>query len=174
MPRSSGDISSELFQRYRGNPLLSPSRWPYAVNAVMNAGATQVDGTTVLLCRVEDRRGISHLTVARSQNGISNWVVDEHPLLAPDPEKPYESWGLEDSRLTWVEELECWVIAYTSFGPGGPGLSLATTKDFRSVERLGLVRAVHTSTASGSCSREWVLSGMPDCFSSLSSTRRNA
>ena len=97
MPRSSGDISSELFQRYRGNPLLSPNRWPYAVNAVMNAGATQVDGATVLLCRVEDRRGISHLTVARSQNGISNWVVDETPLLAPDPDKPYESWGLEDS-----------------------------------------------------------------------------
>jgi predicted GH43/DUF377 family glycosyl hydrolase len=141
MPRSSGDISSELFQRYRGNPLLSPNRWPYAVNAVMNAGATQVDGATVLLCRVEDRRGISHLTVARSQNGISNWVVDETPLLAPEPDKPYESWGVEDSRLTWVGELECWVIAFTSFGPGGPGLSLATTKDFRSVARLGLVRA---------------------------------
>jgi predicted GH43/DUF377 family glycosyl hydrolase len=141
MPRSSGDISSELFQRYRGNPLLSPNRWPYAVNAVMNAGATQVDGATVLLCRVEDRRGISHLTVARSQNGISNWVVDETPLLAPEPDKPYESWGVEDPRLTWVEELECWVIAFTSFGPGGPGLSLATTKDFQSVERLGLVRA---------------------------------
>jgi predicted GH43/DUF377 family glycosyl hydrolase len=141
MPRSSGDISSELFQRYRGNPLLSPNRWPYAVNAVMNAGATQVDGATVLLCRVEDRRGISHLTVASSQNGISNWVVDETPLLAPDPDKPYESWGLEDARITWVEELESWVIAYTSFGPGGPGLSLATTKDFRAVERLGMVRA---------------------------------
>ena len=141
MPRSSGDISSELFQRYRGNPLLSPNRWPYAVNAVMNAGATQVDGATVLLCRVEDRRGISHLTVARSQNGISNWVVDEQPLLAPEPDKPYESWGVEDPRLTWVEELECWVIAFTSFGPGGPGLSLATTKDFRSVHRLGMVRA---------------------------------
>jgi predicted GH43/DUF377 family glycosyl hydrolase len=34
-----------------------------------------------------------------------------------------------------------WVIAFTSFGPGGPGLSLATTKDFRTVERLGMVRA---------------------------------
>ncbi len=33
------------------------------------------------------------------------------------------------------------MIAFTSFGPGGPGLSLATTQDFRSVERLGMVRA---------------------------------
>ena len=105
MPRSSGEISGELFQRYRGGPLLSPERWPYAANAVMNAGAAQVDGSTVLLCRVEDRRGISHLTVARSQNGVSNWVVDEEPLLAPDPALRHGPQGLEDPRLTWVDDL---------------------------------------------------------------------
>jgi predicted GH43/DUF377 family glycosyl hydrolase len=141
MARSSGEISGELFQRYRGNPLLSPERWPYAANAVMNAGAAQINGNTLLLCRVEDRRGISHLTVARSQNGVTNWVVDETPLLAPDPELPHEAWGLEDPRITWVEDLGSWVIAYTSFGPGGPGLSLATTQDFHTVHRLGMVRA---------------------------------
>jgi len=141
MPRSAGEISGELFQRYRGNPLLSPDRWPYAVNAVMNAGAAQVEGVTVLLCRVEDRRGISHLTLARSQNGFSNWVVDDTPFLAPEPDALHESWGVEDPRLTWIEELQAWVIAFTSFGPGGPGLSLATTPDFKSVHRLGMVRA---------------------------------
>jgi len=72
MPRSSGEISGELFQRYRGNPLLSPERWPYAANAVLNAGAAEVNGSTVLLCRVEDRRGISHLTVARSQSAMTS------------------------------------------------------------------------------------------------------
>jgi predicted GH43/DUF377 family glycosyl hydrolase len=67
--------------------------------------------------------------------------VDETPLLAPDPELPHEAWGLEDPRITWVEDLGSWVIAYTSFGPGGPGLSLATTQDFHTVHRLGMVRA---------------------------------
>jgi len=137
----SGDISDGLFRRYQGNPLLTPSRWPYTINAVMNAGAAQVDGTTVLLCRVEDRRGLSHLTVARSSDGFSNWVVDDQPLLESMPGMAQESWGVEDPRLTWVAELDAWVIAYTSFGPGGPGLSLATTRDFRTVERLGMVRA---------------------------------
>jgi len=141
MNRSSGDISGELFTRYRGNPLLSPVRWPYTVNAVMNAGAAEVDGGTVLLCRVEDRRGISHLTVARSADGLSNWVVEHEPLLEPTPGADHESWGLEDARVTWVPDLGRWVIAYTAFGPGGPGLSLATTADFRSVERLGMVKA---------------------------------
>src|SRR5918997_1369838 len=107
----------------------------------MNAGAAEVEGSTVLLCRVEDRRGLSHLTVARSRNGFSNWVVDEKPLIESDPSLEYEIWGVEDPRLTWIEELGVWVITFTSFGPGGPGLSMATTKDFRTVDRLGMVKA---------------------------------
>lgn len=140
MTNSSGNGSSQLFHRSPGNPLLSPNRWPYPINAVMNAGATTVDGDTVLVCRVEDRRGISHLTVARSRDGVSNWVVDDSPLLTPSARHPEEAWGVEDPRVTRVDDLDAWVIVYTAFGPGGPGISLATTQDFRSVERLGLVR----------------------------------
>ena len=140
MASSPGDISTGLFTRYTGNPILSPERWPYTINAVMNAGAAEVNGTTLLLCRVEDRRGLSHLTVARSNDGFSNWVVDPEPLLAPTPGVTAEAWGLEDPRLTWSAELQAWAIAYTSFGPGGPSLSLATTTDFRQVTRYGVVR----------------------------------
>jgi predicted GH43/DUF377 family glycosyl hydrolase len=131
--------SSSLFTRYAGNPVLSPERWPYPINAVMNAGATRVGDETVLLCRVEDRRGFSHLTCARSRDGASNWVVDERPALAYDGEHPEEEWGLEDPRITYVEELGHWIIAYTAFGPAGPGVSLARTEDFRAFERLGPV-----------------------------------
>ncbi|HET9647068.1 MAG TPA: hypothetical protein VFP34_02415 [Microlunatus sp.] len=133
--------SEGLFRRHPGNPLLTPNRWPYSINAVMNAGAALVDGETVLLCRAEDRRGISELTVARSHDGFSNWVVESTPLLAPTPGVLHESWGLEDPRLTYVAELDAWIIAYTSFGPGGPSLSLARTSDFRTADRLGMVRA---------------------------------
>ena len=85
MPPSASALSEGLFRRHPGNPLLTPQRWPYTINAVMNAGAALVDGETVLLCRVEDRRGFSDLTVARSHDGFSNWVVDTTPLLAPTP-----------------------------------------------------------------------------------------
>src|SRR5687768_15270507 len=94
--------SEMLFTRHPANPLLEPQQWPYSVNAVMNAGATLVDGTTVLLCRVEDRRGLSHLAVARSADGVSDWVVDDGPTLAPSPDHPEEEWGLEDPRITRV------------------------------------------------------------------------
>jgi predicted GH43/DUF377 family glycosyl hydrolase len=131
--------SDSLFSRYPGNPLLSPERWPYPVNAVMNAGATRVGDQTVLVCRAEDRRGFSHLTCAWSRDGASNWIVDEQPALAYDGQCPEEEWGLEDPRVTRVDELDAWIITYTAFGPGGPGVSLAKTSDFRSFERLGLI-----------------------------------
>jgi predicted GH43/DUF377 family glycosyl hydrolase len=130
--------SATLFTRHPGNPLLSPERWPYAVNAVMNAGATIVDGATVLLCRVEDRRGFSHLTCARSRAGASNWVVDERPALEYDGGRPEEEWGLEDPRVVHVAELDRWIVSYTAFGRGGPGVSLAQTQDFETFERLGI------------------------------------
>jgi predicted GH43/DUF377 family glycosyl hydrolase len=131
--------SELLFTRHPANPLLEPAHWPYSVNAVMNAGATLVDGTTVLLCRVEDRRGLSHLAVARSADGVTDWAVGEAPALVPSPEHREELWGLEDPRITRVDELDCWVVAYTAFGPGGPALSLATTTDFVRFERHGMV-----------------------------------
>ena len=139
MTRHGAAPDSELFVRFGGNPLLTGQRWPYPVNAVLNPGAALVDGRTVLVCRVEDRRGISHLTVARSADGVSNWVVDAAPLLAPSPGHPEEAWGVEDPRVTRIDELDCWVIAYTAFGPQGPAVALATTGDFLTVERLGLV-----------------------------------
>jgi predicted GH43/DUF377 family glycosyl hydrolase len=113
----------------------------------MNAGATRVGDETVLLCRVEDRRGFSHLTCARSRDGASNWVVDERPALAYDGTRPEEEWGLEDPRITYVEELGHWIIAYTAFGPAGPGVSLAWTEDFRTFERLGPVMTPHDKNA---------------------------
>src|SRR5256885_16050652 len=75
-----------LFHRHAGNPILTADDWPYPAHSVFNAGATRLtDGTTLLLCRVEDRRGHSHLGAARSQNGWDGWIIDENPSLRPTP-----------------------------------------------------------------------------------------
>jgi predicted GH43/DUF377 family glycosyl hydrolase len=132
--------ASELFERHAGNPLLTAADWPYEVNAVFNPAAAEVAGETVLLARVEDRRGISHLSVARSANGIDGWAIEREPLLAPQEDVPSEQWGFEDARVVWVDELKRWVITCTAYGPAGPGVFLATTEDFKSVERYGVVR----------------------------------
>lgn len=130
-----------LFQRHEQNPILSADDWPYPVHAVFNVGATLLpDGQTLLLCRVEDRTGHSHLSAARSKNGIDGWVIDPKPTLLRDPEHyPEELWGIEDPRITFVEELGKYVVAYTAFSRSGPGVALALTEDFRTFERYGLV-----------------------------------
>jgi predicted GH43/DUF377 family glycosyl hydrolase len=130
-----------LFERYEKNPILTANDWPYPAHSVFNAGATRLkDGTTLLLCRVEDRRGLSHLCAARSANGIDGWVIDETPTLRSDPERyPEELWGIEDPRVTFVPELGRYAIAYTAFSKGGPGVALALTEDFRTFERYGLI-----------------------------------
>jgi predicted GH43/DUF377 family glycosyl hydrolase len=80
------------------------------------------------------------LCAARSVNGVDGWVIDPQPTLWPDPEQyPEELWGIEDPRITYVEELGQYAIAYTAFSRGGPGVALALTRDFKRFERLGLV-----------------------------------
>ena len=128
-----------ILQRYKKNPILTAENWPYPMNTVFNAGATLMpDGTTLLLCRVEERQGKSHLCTARSENGIDGWEIDSQPTLKSDPEHyPEEIWGIEDPRITYLPELEKYAVAYTAFSRGGPGVSLALTDDFRKFERIG-------------------------------------
>ena len=127
-----------LFARYVGNPILSAADIPYRATTVFNAAAAAIDGESILLLRVEDLRGISHLTVARSDDGRTGWRVDPEPTLMPDPDHhPEEVWGIEDPRITWLPEREEWAVAYTAFSRRGPLVSLATTHDFRQFHRLG-------------------------------------
>jgi len=128
-----------LFVRHPSNPILTAEDLPYPANTVFNPGAARVGDETVLLLRVEDLRGVSSLLVARSADGITDWRVDEKPLLAPDPAHPEEVWGCEDPRLVYLPEREEWAITYTAYSRRGPLVSLAVTRDFRTVQRLGPV-----------------------------------
>jgi len=135
-------VAQELFEREPRNPIITIADLPYPANAVFNPGVVEMAGRVVLLLRVEDRQGRSHLTVARSENGVDNWKIDPQPLIAPDPDSPlypYESFGCEDPRITWLPELGVYAICYTAYSPFGPGVAVATTKDFVSVCRMGLI-----------------------------------
>jgi predicted GH43/DUF377 family glycosyl hydrolase len=133
-------LHTELFHRHPDNPILTAQDWPYPAHTVFNAGACQRGDETILLVRVEDRRGHSHLTVARSVDGISEWHIDPVPSFAPETKRfAEETWGVEDPRLTWVAERDEWIIAYTAYSQRGPMVSLASTKDFNTFTRLGPV-----------------------------------
>lgn len=132
-------MTHTLFVRQGYAPLLTPESLPFTANAVLNPGVALVDDEVVLLLRIEDRQGISQIRAARSHNGVDGWHIAERPLLEPDlREYPYEEWGCEDARVTPIGENR-WIIAYTAYSRYGPAVALATTEDFESVERLGIV-----------------------------------
>lgn len=132
---------NDLFRRDERNPILTAADWPYLVNSVFNPGATQLpDGQTLLLARVEDRTGLSHLNAARSHDGLTEWKIDTQPTFVPDPHDfPEELWGVEDARVVYLPELEQWAITYTAYSERGPLVSLALTHDFRTFERRGAI-----------------------------------
>ena len=131
-------MTHELIEPAAMNPILASTDWPGQVNAVFNPAATSFGGETLLLVRVEDRRGLSHLTVASSADGISNWQVADQPLMVPgEPEHPEEQWGVEDPRITFLEEEQRYAIVYCAYSPQGPQVAMALTEDFKTVNRQG-------------------------------------
>lgn len=137
--RDSDNTFKELFLRYSYNPILTAKDWPYPVNTVFNPAATMYDGKVLLLARVEDRRGFSHLTKAVSEDGVNNWIIDKTPTLEPDPDYPEEAWGIEDPRITYVDELGKYAVVYTAYSESGPTVCMALTEDFKNFERIGSI-----------------------------------
>ena len=65
-------------------------------------------------------------------------MIDTQPTFEADPQNyPEETWGVEDPRITRLEELGKWAITYTAYSSSGPMVSLALTKDFHEFERMG-------------------------------------
>ena len=134
---SSYQRSTNHFHRYEGNPILTPGCWPYPANATFNPGAARHNGETLLLVRVEDMRGFSHLTFARSKDGKTGWQIDQQPTLVPDPKYHEEQWGIEDPRIVWLEERQEYAVTYVSFSKDGPMVSLALSRDLHTFDHRG-------------------------------------
>ena len=129
-----------LFKRFKGNPILTPAMWPYRINAVFNAAATIYQDKILLLNRIEDMRGFSHLCRATSKDGYTDWVIDKSPTMLPKPDDfPEEKYGIEDPRIVKLEDENRYAVVYTAYSESGPLVSLATTEDFETYRRFGAV-----------------------------------
>lgn len=79
---------------------------------------------------------ISHLRLARSRDGV-HFTTADRPWLQAEP--PYETFGIEDARITPIDGS--FYVNYTAVSPAGIATALATTPDFASIERRGLIFA---------------------------------
>ena len=77
---------------------------------------------------------VSHLRVARSRDGV-RFTIDEVPAISPQVD--LEEYGVEDPRATLIEGL--WYVTYVSVSRWGITTSLATTKDFHTFQRRGVI-----------------------------------
>lgn len=116
-----------VYERYK-NPVVTrdmiPLEWRYdfsfetnpyfleriGVNATFNSGAIYFEGKYVLVVRVEGNDRKSYFAVARSENGIDNFVFDKYPVKLPVYDEP--DTNVYDMRLTahedgWIYGLFC-------------------------------------------------------------------
>ncbi|MEN6356978.1 MAG: glycoside hydrolase family 130 protein [Armatimonadota bacterium] len=77
---------------------------------------------------------LSHLRVARSKDGV-HFTVDEKPALFPDQE--YETYGIEDPRITRLDDT--YYVVYKGVASTGITQCLASTKDFVTWEKHGII-----------------------------------
>lgn len=120
---------------------------PLEVEGVLNPAAVRgPDGRLYLFPRLVARGNYSRIGIARVRfNAAGDPAGAEHLGIALEPEADYErrpdgSGGCEDPRVTYVEPLRRYVMAYTAFSPAGPRIALAVSKDLFHWRRLGLAR----------------------------------
>src|SRR5688500_4979962 len=77
---------------------------------------------------------ISHFRIARSTDGV-HFDVDEKPALTAATE--LEAFGIEDPRITLIDGT--YWINYTAVSDHGISTALASTRDFRTFTRHGII-----------------------------------
>lgn len=104
-------------------------RWPRATEGLdlSDPRSIAVDGGVWLT-------SISHLRVARSTDGIRFQIAPAPALVSATA---YESYGIEDPRITAIDGT-FW-INYTAVSSYGIATALASTRDFNTFERHGVI-----------------------------------
>lgn len=77
---------------------------------------------------------ISHLRLARSRDGFRFQIADVPAIQASNA---YETFGVEDPRITCLDGV--YYVAYVGVSPVGVTTCLASTRDFESFERHGVI-----------------------------------
>jgi predicted GH43/DUF377 family glycosyl hydrolase len=99
------------------------------------------DGKLYLLPRLVATGNVSRVGLAEVSlvDGVPTGVSRRGVVLAPDEgwERGANNAGVEDPRVTWVPRLGVHVMTYVAYGPLGPKLALAVSKDLIEWRRLG-------------------------------------
>lgn len=120
------------------------------VEGVLNPAVTRgPDGQLYIFPRLVAKNNYSRIGIARVKFDASGDPMGVERLgVVLEPEADYEKrpnggGGCEDPRITYVEAVEHYIMTYTAFGPQGPRIAMARSKDLLKWERMGLVNYSH-------------------------------
>ena len=106
------------------------------------ASARGRDGTLYLYPRCVGPGNTSRIGLIEVTGDQPRYVRHGYAL---EPQEEYEKrtaaggYGCEDPRVTYVTALDTYLMAYTAFGPDGPRIAVAQSRDALDWERLGPV-----------------------------------
>jgi beta-1,2-mannobiose phosphorylase / 1,2-beta-oligomannan phosphorylase len=113
---------------------------------VLNPACTRLPGGMLQLYpRMVAPGNISRIGSFRAREGEDGHLTIEPCGFALVPEAPYElrdqadGHGCEDPRVTFVEAIGRYVMAYVAFGPRGPEVASAVSSDGLEWQRIGLM-----------------------------------
>lgn len=116
------------------------------VEGVLNPAVTRgPDGELYIFPRLVAKNNYSRIGIAKVKfNDDGDPVRVERLGVVLEPEMDYEKrphgrGGCEDPRIVYVECVSHYIMTYTAYGPQGPRITMARSKDLFNWERLGLV-----------------------------------
>src|SRR5918911_3640724 len=147
-------MEKELLERYKKNPILVPNNFNWwESKAVFNCGVLFYCDKIHMLYRAigEYEKYISRIGYASSIDGY-NFDRSNETALVPNEE--YEKYGIEDPRIVEIDhQVYVSYVVLSNYVSQRPiaSTALATTTDFVSYKRLGII------TSRGSDNKDVVL-----------------
>lgn len=129
----------DIVHRWEGNPLIATVDLNFKCLDIRNAGVTFYKNEMILLVTIQHLSGCQSIHLAKETKN-NRFIVSKESFLSPSSESKYkihESMGVLDPRITKINDI--YYIMYLAEGVHGIRLGLAKTKNFRNVERIGLI-----------------------------------
>jgi beta-1,2-mannobiose phosphorylase / 1,2-beta-oligomannan phosphorylase len=122
--------------------VMSPDGSPFEIQGVLNPGVVRDrNGVLLLYPRCVAQGNVSRIGLC--EVGATGALRRLGFVL--EPQQSYElrsdvgGYGCEDARVTFVPELDRYVMTYTAYGEAGARIAVALSTDARAWQRLGLV-----------------------------------
>ena len=132
-------------------PRIDNAHW-WERNGIFNAGVAEYKDQIILLYRAYDDYRMSRLGLANSKDGV-NFKLYDHPAIDTDPTDAFERIGIEDPRVTQIDDTYYIVHTSASFKKIGERSDVSagdyvpwmvrtgmhTTKDFKTFLHYGII-----------------------------------